>query len=296
VQIHPDGRTLYFSSDGHPGMGGLDIFVSRMQADGTWAKPENLGYPINTGADENSVLVGANGQVAYFASDRPGGQGDLDLYQFELPEAARAAMVNYIHGKVTDKTTGQPVEADVELYDLADGTLATAAYSDPKTGDFLVCLPVGRDYALNASADGYLFFSQNYSIAKGTVDKPYMLDVPLSPITAGSVITLRNIFFETASFALLPASNTELDKLVQLMQHNAAVKVEVGGHTDNVGADAANQKLSEQRANAVRDYVIAKGIDAARITAKGYGETKPTATNDTEEGRAQNRRTEITVL
>ncbi|MFT3885835.1 MAG: OmpA family protein [Flavobacteriales bacterium] len=296
VQIHPDGRTLYFSSDGHPGMGGLDIFVSRKQADGTWGKPENLGYPINTGGDENSVLVGANGQVAYFASDRPGGFGDLDLYQFEVPVAARANPVNYIHGKVTDKTNGRPVEADVVLYDLADGELATAAYSDPKTGEFLVCLPVGRDYALNASAEGYLFFSQNYSIAQGTPDKPYTLDVPLSPITAGSTITLRNIFFGTASYALLPASNIELDKLVQLMRTTPSLRVEVGGHTDNVGTDAANQKLSEQRANAVRDHVVAKGIDASRITAKGYGETKPMATNDTEEGRALNRRTEITVL
>lgn len=296
VQIHPDGRTLYFSSDGHPGMGGLDIFVSRKQPDGSWGTPQNLGYPINTSGDENSVVVGANGKLAYMASDRPGGQGELDLYGFELPVAARATPVSYIRGTVTDINTRAPVEADVELYDLADGTLATAAYSDPRTGAFLVCLPSGRDYALNAGAEGYLFFSRNYSIAQDIGTTPYQLDVKLSPITTGSTIALRNIFFATASYALLPASNAELMKLAGLLRTNATLRIEVGGHTDNVGNDAANQKLSEQRANAVRDFLIAQGIDGGRVTAKGYGETKPSATNDTEEGRALNRRTEITVL
>jgi outer membrane protein OmpA-like peptidoglycan-associated protein len=296
VQIHPDGRTLYFSSNGHPGFGGLDIFVSRKEEDGSWGKALNLGYPINTGADENSLLVSADGEVAYFASDREGGLGDLDLYSFELYPEARPLAVSFIRGKVTDRTNGQPVEADVQLYDLATGKLATGAYSDPRTGEFLVCIPAGRSYALNASSEGYLFFSQNYDVAAGTPKEPYTLNVPLSPLTAGSVIALRNIFFNTASYDLLPASNAELEKLVQLLRTNATLRIELGGHTDNVGADAANMTLSDQRAQAVRDFVIAQGIDASRITAKGYGETKPVATNDTEEGRAQNRRTEVTVL
>lgn len=296
VQIHPDGRTLYFSSNGHPGFGGLDIYVSRMQEDGTWGKALNLGYPINTGADENSLLVSANGEVAYFASDRPGGMGDLDLYSFQLYPEARPLPVSYIRGKVTDKVTSKPVEADVELYDLSTGKLATAAYSDPKTGEFLVCLPSGRSYALNAGAEGYLFFSENYDVAAGTPKEPITLNVPLSPIATGSIIALRNIFFNTASYELLPTSNAELDKLVKLLKSNATLRIELGGHTDNVGNDAANQKLSEQRANAVRDFVITEGIDGARITAKGYGEAKPVATNDTDEGRALNRRTEVRVL
>lgn len=295
VQIHPDGRTLYFSSNGHPSFGGLDIYVSRKQDDGTWGKALNLGYPINSSADENSLLVSADGQLAYFASDREGGLGDLDLYAFELYPEARPQPVSYIRGKVTDRTTGQPVEADVELFDLATGKLATAAYSDPRTGEFLVVLPQGR-YALNAGAEGYLFFSENYDVAAGTPGEPITLNVPLSPLTVGNTIALRNIFFNTASYDLLPTSNAELDKLVKLLTTNPTLRIELGGHTDNVGADAANMTLSDNRAKAVRDFVIAAGIDATRITAKGYGETKPTATNDTEEGRAQNRRTEVTVL
>ena len=295
VQIHPDGRTLYFSSNGHPGFGGLDIFMSRKQADGTWGPALNLGYPINTSADENSVLVDASGKMAYFASDRAGGLGDLDLYSFELYKEARPLPITYIRGTVYDAGTKAPVEADVQLYDLKTGNLATGAYSDPKTGEFLVCLPSG-EYALNASADGYLFFSKNYNVATSTVKEPVTLEVPLSPLSAGSTIALRNIFFNTASYDLLPASNAELDKLVKLLQSNPTVRIELGGHTDNVGADAANLTLSDQRAKAVREFVIAKGIEADRITAAGYGETKPIATNDTEEGRAQNRRTEVTVL
>ncbi|HRH38437.1 MAG TPA: OmpA family protein, partial [Flavobacteriales bacterium] len=269
---------------------------SRKQDDGTWGKALNLGYPINTGADENSLLVSADGKVAYFASDRKGGFGDLDLYGFDLYPEARPAAITYIRGKVTDKTTGQPVEADVDLYDLSTGKRATGAYSDPVTGEFLVCLPSGHSYALNASSEGYLFFSQNYDVASGTPKEPITLDVPLSPLTKGSTIALRNIFFNTASFELLPQSNAELEKLVALLKANPTLNIELGGHTDNVGADAANMTLSDNRAKAVREFVIAKGIDAARITAKGYGETKPVATNDTEEGRALNRRTEVTVL
>jgi outer membrane protein OmpA-like peptidoglycan-associated protein len=242
------------------------------------------------------VLVNADGKLAYFASDRPGGFGDLDLYGFELYKEARPTPVTYIRGRVTDKATGKPLEADVKLYDLTTNKLATAAYSDPVTGEFTVCLPTGVDHALNATADGYLFYSRNYSFAEMKGNAPYQLNVQLSKAERGQTFALRNIFFETASFALLPASTAELNNLVGLMKATPALRIEVGGHTDNVGNDAANQLLSEQRANAVRDFLVKQGIDASRVVAKGYGETKPVATNETDEGRAQNRRTEVTVL
>ncbi|MBV6404793.1 MAG: PD40 domain-containing protein [Flavobacteriales bacterium] len=295
VQIHPDGRTLYFSSNGHPAFGGLDIFVSRMGDDGVWGPALNLGWPINSGGDENSLLVSADGRIAYFASDRAGGSGGLDLYSFELYPEARPEPVTYIRGVVTDITNGKPVEADVELYDLGTGKLATAAYSDPGTGEFLVCLPTGRDYALNATAEGYLFFSANYSVAVAKDGVPPMLEARLSPLASGSTITLRNIFFNTASAELLPASNTELDKLLRLMKANPSIRIEVAGHTDNVGGDADNQRLSEQRAAAVARFLTGYGIDAARVTSVGYGESRPVAGNDTEAGRALNRRTEVLV-
>ncbi|MEB2342740.1 MAG: OmpA family protein [Flavobacteriia bacterium] len=270
--------------------------MSRLQDDGTWGPALNLGYPINTPGDENSLLVGADGRLAYFASDREGGHGDLDLYSFELYPEARPTPVSYIRGRVTDNATGKPVEADVELYDLSTGKLSTAAYSDPVTGEFLVCLPQGVDHALNASADGYLFYSRNYTYAEIQGGAPYQLDVKLSKPVAGEKIELRNIFFETASYGLLPASTVELDKLVRLMKGNPQMRIEVGGHTDNVGKDADNQVLSERRAGAVRDFLIGQGIAADRVTAKGYGAKEPVASNDTEEGRALNRRTEVTVL
>lgn len=297
VQIHPDGRTLYFSSNGHPGMGGLDIFVSRKQDDGTWGPAMNLGWPINTSADENSLLVGADGRMAYFASDRAGGLGDLDLYGFELYDEVRPDPVSYVQGRVYDAATGKPVEADVMLFDLGSGALATAAYSDPATGEFLVCIPAGRTYALHAAAEGYLFYSNNYDVRESSgIGDPFTLQVPMAALKPGATIALRNVFFPTASHELLPESQVELDKLVRLLTFNPTLRIELGGHTDNVGNDAANQKLSEQRASAVREYLIRKGIDAARVTAKGYGEARPVATNDTEEGRALNRRTEVTVL
>lgn len=295
VQIHPDGRTLYFSSNGHPAFGGLDIFVSRKGEDDVWGPALNLGWPINSGGDENSLLVSADGRIAYFASDRAGGLGELDLYSFELYPEARPEAVTYIRGVVTDITNGKPVEADVELYDLTTGKLATAAYSDPSNGEFLVCLPTGRDYALNATAEGYLFFSANYSVAAAKDGVPPALEAKLSPLTSGSSITLRNIFFNTASAELLPASNTELDKLLRLMKANPSMRIEVAGHTDNVGADPDNQRLSEQRAAAVAKFLTSYGIDAARVTSTGYGESRPVASNETEEGRALNRRTEVLV-
>jgi outer membrane protein OmpA-like peptidoglycan-associated protein len=296
VFIHPDGKTLYFSSNGHPGMGGLDIFMSRKDDKGEWGTPINLGYPINTFNDENSLLVSAEGNIAYFASDREGGYGSLDLYQFELPENVQPISVNYLKGKVYDAKTKKPIEARFELIDLETGKVVVQSYADESNGEYLVSLPINKEYALHASFDGYLFFSENFVLTKGTAQEPYRKDVPMNKIEIDKPVVLKNVFFDTDKYDLKEKSKVELDKLVRFLNKNTTVKIELGGHTDNVGSIKSNQTLSENRAKAVYNYLVEKEIDAARLTTKGYGDTKPIADNETEKGRAENRRTEFKII
>lgn len=296
VMIHPDGRTLFFSSNGHSGMGGLDLYMSRMLPSGDWDTPVNLGYPINTYHNENSIQVSADGKLALFASEREGGFGGLDLYQFDLYAQAQPTPVTYVKGTVSDKLSFKKLEAHLELIDLETGKLIVESYSSQYTGEFLLCIPSGKDYALNVNKEGYLFHSENFSLKNYTSMEPFMLDIKLQKLRPGAQIVLQNVFFETAKADLKPESKIELNKLVDLLKANPEKKVEIGGHTDNVGADAANQVLSDNRAKAVVDYLIQKGIPAEKLVAKGYGETTPLDTNDTEEGRAKNRRTEFKIL
>lgn len=295
VLIHPDGNTLYFSSDGHPGFGGEDIFLSRKEGD-SWGTPINLGSPINTNTDENSITVSAAGAMAYFASDRKGGFGGLDLYQFELPANIRPLKVSYVKGFVTNQKDGRPLEASFQLIDLETKAVVVSSKSDRINGDFLLTLPANKDYALNVSRPGFLFHSENFSLKDQPQDEPKVLNIALSPIEKGETVVLRNVFFDTDKFDLKQESEVELDKLVDFLTKNSALKIEIGGHTDNVGDDAHNQKLSENRAKSVMSYLTTHGIDATRLTAFGYGESKPVADNEAEEGRAQNRRTEFKVL
>lgn len=296
VLIHPDGQTLYFSSNGHPGMGGLDIFLSRLQADGTWGEPANLGYPINTSGAENSLLVSAKGEVAIFASDRDGGYGGLDLYGFELPDDMKPQPVTYTKGVVLDAKSFKKLGARFELVDLATGKRVAESYSDERTGEFLVPLPINREYALNVNRKGYLFHSEHFTPEATSDGKPYELEVLLSKIRPDSKTILNNIFFESAMYDLLPASKVELDHMVGFLQENATVIVSIEGHTDNVGGDEDNRTLSQNRARSVVDYLIGKGIEAHRLKAEGFGEDQPIESNDTEAGRARNRRTEFRIL
>lgn len=296
VFIHPDNQTLYFSSDGHIGMGGLDIFMSRRQADGSWGEPVNLGYPINTYADENSILVSRDGRLAYFASDRPGGLGGLDIYSFELYEKARPGKTIYVKGKVIDAVTKKPLSASIEVIDLSTGSTSVRSMASGKDGEFLICLPLNRNYAFNASHPGYLFRSENYELTGNKDFTPIEVLIPLTPIAKDSSVVLRNVFFETAKYDLRPESKAELDKLVAFLNQNPAMKIELGGHTDNVGEKKMNQVLSENRAKSVMKYLIDAGIEASRLGAKGYGDTRPVVTNDSDEHRQQNRRTEFKVV
>jgi outer membrane protein OmpA-like peptidoglycan-associated protein/Tol biopolymer transport system component len=295
--IHPDGQTLYFTSNGHIGMGGNDIYLTRMDTAGVFHKPFNLGYPINTHKDEGFLIVNAKGDKAYFASDQFGGKGGLDLYTFALYEKARPVTVTYMKGVVYDKNTLNKLEARFELIDLETGTVVVQSNSDPLSGEFLVSLPNDKNYALNVSREGYLSFSENFTL-KGTHDQtdPFLKDVPLQPVEAGATVILKNIFFDFDKFELLPESRIELDRWVEHLKNNPRLKIEVGGHTDNKGSKEYNQVLSENRARSVYTYLMEHGIDKVRLTYKGYGLSQPIDTNDTDEGRANNRRTEFKVM
>jgi len=296
VFIHPDGKTLYFSSDGHQGMGSLDIFMSRKDSVGEWGPAINLGYPINTHKNENSLLISSDGETAFFASDREEGYGDLDLYSFKLPEQYKAQPVTYFAGKIFNKKNQAPLAAKFELIDLETGELVVESFSDPTDGKFLLSLPMGKKYALNANKEGYLFYSESFNLKEGTLAEPYQKNVPLSPIEVGEKIILKNIFFETGKYALQDESKIELNKLIEFLKANPSVKIEVSGHTDNVGNSEMNQTLSENRANSVAQYLHQNEIMQNRISAKGFGDLQPIATNETDEGRAQNRRTEFKVI
>ncbi|TAL58853.1 MAG: tetratricopeptide repeat protein [Bacteroidetes bacterium] len=295
VFIHPDNQTLYFSSDGHPGMGGLDIFMSRRQPNGEWGQAINLGYPINTFSDENSLLVTRDGKIAYFASDRKGGMGGLDIYSFDLYEAVQPGKTIYVKGKVFDAITKVPLESDIDVVDLQTSNSILKAVSNKK-GDFLICLPINKNYAFNASKTGYLFYSENYSLVEKKDYQPIVVSIPLSPITNDIPVVLRNVFFDTNKFNLKDESKSELNKLLEFLTKNPTLKIELSGHTDNVGDKKSNQVLSENRAKSVSEYLSTNGIIKERLIYKGYGDTKPVVENDSDEHRQMNRRTEFKVV
>lgn len=294
--IHPDGKTLYFSSDGLPGMGGEDIFVTHLDSSGYWSDPVNLGYPINSKNDEVNFIVSLNGKHGYYSSGNYIGSQNLNLMMFDMNDEVKPAPVIYVKGVISDAKTFVKLGANVQLLSLATGKVVMNSFSDNTLGNYLCALPGGQDYALNVSKDGYLFHSETFSLKDKLPDSAFVINVAMEPIVVGATTVLKNIFFETNSFALEDKSKVELNKLIEFMTKNPTLKIEIGGHTDDVGTDFDNQKLSENRAKSVNDYLVANGITAARLSYKGYGETKPIAPNNTSDGRALNRRTEFKVV
>ena len=294
--IHHDNKTLYFSSDYHLGMGGFDLFMAQKDDKNQWQEPKNLGYPINTHRDEIGLIINAKGDMAYYSSDIMSSTGK-DIYQFELYEEVRPNEVSYLKGKVYDASSRKALKASFELFDLNDGSLVAKSFSDHRNGEFLICLPTDRNYMLNVSHADYLFYSENFSLeGVFNLEEPFYKNVPLRKVMAGNAIVLRNIFFDTDDYTLKPESQHELNKVVAFLGNNPDISIEISGHTDNQGGEQYNLDLSEKRAQSVVNYLSSQGIAVERLSAKGFGFSKPIDTNDTPGGRANNRRTEMKVL
>ncbi len=324
VFMAPDGKTMYFSSEGHNSMGGYDIFKSVYEK-GKWSTPENLGWPINTPDDDVFFVTSASGRHGYYSSERPNGYGGKDIYRITFlgPEkppvlseedqllasrlapvkqtvlapavAVATAQVTILKGTVSDAASQQPLEATIDLIDNASGQTIASFRSNATSGRYLVSLPSGTNYGIVVRQDGYLFHSENFDLPAGAAYAEVVKDIPLKRLEVGTTIVLRNIFFDTGKATLRPESTAELERLQKLLTETPALKLEMAGHTDDVGEAAMNQDLSQRRAQAVVTYLTQHGIGAARLTAAGYGETQPVAPNTTKGGRQLNRRTEFKV-
>lgn len=291
--LSQDGKTLYFASKGHAGYGGYDLFKSVFE-NGKWTIPVNLGKPLNTDGDDVYFTIGGSGEIGYFASDR--GSDQSDLFEIEIPEDMRPQPTVVVEGVVTNAKTSAFVGGYVMVEDLNTAELIAVSKSNSATGKYLVVLPAGRTYSVSANKEGFFFHSERFDVPATSKFQTINKNIELKPIEKGAKVVLNNIFFETGKATLSPQSRVELEKAIDLMKVNPTMKIEVGGHTDNVGDDAFNMKLSHDRAKSVREYLVNAGIAGERIQAKGYGESNPVATNDTEDGRRSNRRTEFIIL
>lgn len=325
VYIHPDGRTMYFSSQGHNSMGGYDIFKAEL-VNGIWTNPVNMGYPINTPYDDYFFAGTANEKYAFIASNRAGGKGGLDLYQvtFWGPEKPvifdgedqllssqteptknipieeevkiEKQSLTVFKGRVIDYLTRKPIGAQLDITDNAKGELIQSLTSNTASGKFLLSLPSGKNYGISVNKDGYLFHSENFDLPEFSEYNMVNKDVELKNIAVGSKIALRNVFYAVGKADIKADSYSELNRLVDLLQKVPTLKIELSGHTDNTGSESLNKKLSQERADAVKAYLVGKGIAASRLTAVGYGSDRPVAGNDSADGRQQNRRTEYEII
>lgn len=290
--LHYDGQTLYFSSTGLPGYGGIDMFMSRQQPNGTWSTPINLGNVINSQDDDFGMYIDPWGQGGFIQSDRKGGFGGLDIYRFNLPEKFKPKAVTYVQGRIIDKTTRKPVRGLVELVDLSNNKVV---FSD-SIQSFFIPLHAGGNYAMHVRAQGYKFDSRNFQPKDTGLKNPFVIVSELEPFKENDIIVLKNIFFDTDKFDLRAESISEIQVLEGIMKSNPTMVLEVRGHTDNQGNDLHNLELSRNRATALVQALVARGIAEKRFVAKGFGASLPMADNATEAGRALNRRTEIKVL
>lgn len=288
--LHPDGESLFFASDGLPGMGGMDLFVSRKQSDGSWSVPENLGYPINTDGDENSLQVFGDGRKAIFATDREK-TGNLDLWQFELPEAVSANAVALWTGAVFDSESKKPVDAKVRVLD-ADGAVLSAQRSNPDDGQFTLSFSSDENVIIQVEHPEFAFFS---TMLIGGKDLDSFVSIALDRLQVGMTMTLRDVRFEKSSANLENSFQPELEQLAKTMLQSE-IRIKIIGHTDSDGTLENNLKLSSLRAESVAHFLEDRGVNRSRMELKGLGAAVPIASNETDIGKALNRRTEIVVI
>ena len=294
--IHANNRVLYFASNGLIGFGGYDIFFSERDSSSSWANPKNLGSPVNNHEDQFSLFITADGKKGYYSHEeiKEGGYTSSRIYEMDIPEENQIRYKsNYVKGIVRDKKTRQPLAATVELINLENNETESLVSSDSISGAYLIVLTQGAEYALYVNKKAYLFRSLNFNYSALKDYEPIVLDIDLEKAVEGSTAVLQNIFFDVDKYDLKEKSLTELQKILRFLKENPSFKVEVSGHTDNVGGDAYNLQLSQRRAQAVFNYLVENGIDARRLSPKGYGAAKPLAQNTSEEGRQQNRRIEF---
>lgn len=293
--IHTDNFTLYFSTNGHPSLGGFDIYYAKKDLSGNWQNPKNLGYPINSEADDLGFFVSIDGKYGYFSSNKLAGIGGWDVYQFDLYDKAKPEKVLVLKGKVLDENGEVVQNAKMEIRDLVSNEVSRIEV-DSTSGEFVFSKVSNHDQIVFATGDGYFYNStlleKDDKKAVGTIK----MNLPLKSLQSGGSYKIENIYFDNDSYNLKGESKLELDNLVRFLEMNPQINIEVQGHTDNIGNDESNRLLSRNRAKSVVDYLISKSIADARLTWFGYGETKPIADNNTEEGRGKNRRTEVKIL
>lgn len=324
--IHPDGLTMYFSSKGHNTMGGYDIFKSVKDADGNFGTPSNMGYPVNTPSNDVFFVMAGSGRFGYYSTIKETGYGEQDIYRITFlgPEKLMVQAVEdnlmaslnstitdkvveqeieietvrltLLKGTVTDAISGEAIAADIEIVDNEKNEIVTLTNSNSATGKYMLSLPSGKNYGISVKAEGYLFHSENFNIPATTGYQEVIKDVILSKVGVGTKIVLKNIFFDYNKSSLRSESYPELNRLQKLLESYPGMRIEIGGHTDNRGSLKYNTDLSEARAKAVVDYLVSAGIDRSRLEYKGYAYLQPIDTNDTDEGRQQNRRVEFKVL
>jgi len=336
IFVHPDGKTLYFSSKGHNSMGGYDIFYTVLDEKGNFSNPVNIGWPVNTPDDDIFFTMTASGRFGYMTSFREKGFGEKDLYKVTFLGEPKQPLLNtedillagldvikqektiepivkndrgelaLLKGTIYDDKTKKPLYAKIELYDNVTGALLAEFESDKENGRYMLSLPAGKNYGIAVKADGYLFHSENFDIPKGADYTEYNKDVYMKKIEVGEVIVLKNIFYDLGKHTLRPESKSELDRLIKLMNDNPTLKIQISGHTDSRGSDQSNKELSLNRAKEVVNYLVNAGIAGARLKYEGYGEeqliysdadiAKLKTTKEKEAAHQENRRTEFKIL